>query len=747
MTPRPLLDRLTLLSLTAAVAGCMPDSPMPSAPDGGGAGADAAPFTPTGAIIDFGVASAAFPPTVNKIGFNSVWNATRNDDDHDAFTITRSAAFRAPMIAGLIEPKSLVDVLGYVDEYVELSDRTRAAGLDRDHPALWDDIGGVNVPLFQRTAEGVVARIPTDTDLMAIRAVADRHGLVNFLQIAGTPGTPLPGNRFPTSDSYDNGLFTLVGTPTTGGNWYPVPSNADLPALAHAFGTLPGALGYETRTIYGFWQEPSHTLSESMNAQNSIEKYTRLYAGIGQEFAAQCPAGRCPLGGAQLNANDGDVEPADGYRYRMFMDALRAQRAANPAASIPLDYFTIQNYAAQWNDNVMANARVALGTDSAWTPVLMNEWDYCVNFRAGDGCTPELEHRRYESALAWNALHYLADSITRPDVSHVLVREKILRDVEGDAVTFPWTQVPILFLATMSEFRRPVSVEQPGLPILASGDADQISIIAWNETDAPMSLPLSLVNVPAQLVGKSLLIKRISKAIRDARCPGADVMDSAHTITCWEDVVAPMPLAADLNTGELPVGVGEVIMVLAGERGPAGSQIFADHFVRSGQHVQRDGTTAAPRGAAHFDPHTGSLTVGVQAGGVGAGRIQLARTPARLAVRTRVAGAGLGPSDRVAAGVRVDYLDPSGAVLGTAVFRDDRWRAATVPWASLDWPTSPSTTEWVTLLCGGGCPGGDGSVIDLDLAAHAPSGWLGDAVLGVFVTGAEANAIYRVDLP
>ena len=127
-----MFDREMLLYLTVVCTGCVP----PIAGDG--SVGDPTVFTPTGAIVDFGVASAAFPPTVNKIGFNSFWNSTTNDDNVDTWTIQRSAAHRAPMIAGLIEPKSLVDVLGYEDAYEELRGNIRAAGLDDGNPDLWD---------------------------------------------------------------------------------------------------------------------------------------------------------------------------------------------------------------------------------------------------------------------------------------------------------------------------------------------------------------------------------------------------------------------------------------------------------------------------------------------------------------------------------------------------------------------------------------------------------------------------------
>jgi len=594
--------------------------------------------------------------------------------------------------------------------------------------------------------------VPTDPDLAGIRTTVLEAGIINFLQLSGTPGLVSPTGL--PNTTMDNGLFVLNGTPTTGGNWYPLPANADFPALGHAFGTLPAALGTSTKTIYAFWQEPSHTISESLSATTSIAKYTNFYSQVSREIAQQCSTGRCPVAGAQLNSNDGDQTPADGHRYKLFMDGLRGNRAAEPAVSMPLDYFTIQNYSAQWNDNIFDNARLALGTDSMWTPVLMNEWDYCVNSRAGDGCGNDVNKftERYDGQASWKALHWLLDTVERPDLSHVLLREKVLqdRDPATGAYSYPWTQIPILFMDSMSELRRPVSLVDPELRIVASGDGDHVTIIGWNEgaTDKPMEL--SLVNLPASLRGSTLFEKKISKAIRDVRCPGsADVMDATNAITCWDDAIAPVVLdPSSVNLPELVIAPGEFVMVFAGSPPPARSSTFTDHYVRSVARVDRNGT-AAPKAMAHFDPHTGSITVGVRKGGVGIGRVVLEGVPDTLPLTTRVAAQGELRADATVAGIRVDYLDASHARSKTVLFRDSRWPTAPAsPASTLDWPAT-DVEEVVTDLCGQSCRAGEGGVIVLDLASHAPAGWSATRFidLGVVLAGSDGDAIYRVDLP
>lgn len=694
--------------------------------------------------IDFAETSAAFPPTVNKIGFNSFWNSTSNDGDYDAWTIRRSARYRAPMISGLLEPKQLTQLPNpgpnvQADLYEEFNSELTAVDLDAQQSSLWSP--GFTSPLFFADAGVVWARRPSDSDLLAIRAIAKSAGLITFLQIAGTPGTP---SSIPSTTRF-TGLFNLEGAPTTGGNWYPLPVAAEYPMLAHAFGSLPDALGYSEPTMYAFWQEPSHTLDESIGARVSVDRYTNFYAALGSEFLAQCRWQHCPLVGAQLNANDGDG-PHDGQRYKWFVDGVKAA-SVDAGVALPLDALTVQNYAAQWDDNIMANTRVALGNSFPWTPVLMNEWDYCVNTRAGDGCTAALSSfsERYEGTKALAALDWLVDSIDRPDVSHVLLREKVLQEKDRTAGTtfFPWTQVPILFLASMSEFRRPATTGLATVPIVASGDADQVRILLWNKGAQTRRFSLSLRNLDPALVDQTLFVKKISKALRDVACPApADVMDANHTITCWQDAVAPVSFAGGLLATEpFDLAPGEAAMVFAGTPPVYASTSFADHFVRAAVLVKRDGSEAAPLGQSHFDPRTGSVTLGVRSGGLAAARVTLKNLAGdTLTLSTRVASMGAASSTLVA-GVRIDYLDTNHRVAKSVFFRDARWAVATADWAAFEWPPLPVPSEVVTPLANGD--------VTLDLAAPAPPGWsqVRDVMVGVVLAGATADTTYRVDLP
>jgi hypothetical protein len=723
------------------------DSAIPDAARADAGEPDAGPLFAV--TVSFSETSAFFPPTVNKIGFNSVWNSVNDHNGLDAWTIERAARYRAPMIAGLIEPKSLAYIDGGTDRYKEYEDDDTGAVLDAQECSLWQQGTGYSNALFFNNGGVVQARTPTDPDLASIRALANAHGLINFLQVAGTPGSILP-----IITTYDNGLFTLQGQPTTGGNWYPLPAAASFPSLAYAFGTFPAALGYATRTVYSFWQEPSHTLDEGLTAANSIDKYSKFFWQVGSQISAQCRFGNCPVAGAQLNANDGDTSPHDGYRYQMFMDDLRLRRMENPGVDIPLDYFTIQNYAAQWNANIIPNARLALGTDSNWTPVMMNEWDFCVNNNMGDPCTALMSQGgRSNSKLAWNTLHWLKDSIEYPDVSHVLVREKIFRDQDNAGVpTYSWVQVPVVFMASMSEFRRPVSATVPDVPIMASGDADQVTLLMWNEGAEPRRVAFSLRNLPTTLLNQPLHVKKVSRDIRDTLCPDpADVMDSAHNITCWLDGAAPITITGASVDTEVTVEPGEAVMVFAGSPPTYTSTVFANHFVRSRQLVKRDGTEAAPLGMGHFDPRTGSITVGTRVGGAGLARVLLANSPDTLTVTTRFASQGPVDTAAMVAGVRVDYLNNAHVAVKSVFFRDNRWTTAPAAsaWTEAQWPTAPSHNANATNLCGTTCTAGNGTDVTLDILANAPAAWATtrDVEVGVVMVGSGTDATYQVDLP
>ncbi|MDP1921222.1 MAG: hypothetical protein Q8L14_33585 [Myxococcales bacterium] len=688
-------------------------------------------------LIDFQATSSVFPPSVNKIGFNSFWNSTSNDNNLDAWTIRRSAAHRAPMIAGLIEPKSLLNLPDAgPDSYEEWGGDRSAAQLDAESCSLWQP--GFASALFTADAGVVQARTPSDPDLLSIRALAQSEGLITFLQISGTPGLP---TAIPRTTRF-NGLFTLDGAATTGGNWYPLPIAGEIPALARAFGTLPDALGYAAPTIYAFWQEPSHTLDENVSAAVSINRYTSFYSQVSNELFTQCRWQRCPMAGAQLNSNDGDFIPTDGGRYKLFIDALLARRAASPTMEMPLDHFTIQNYSAQWNDNIIANSRLALGTRFPWTPVMMNEWDYCVNTRMGDGCAGAGGvTQRYDAAGSLTALRWLVDSIDRPDVSHVLLRETVLQDKDGStgARSYPWTQVPILFLASMSEFRRPARTGYGTVPIIATGDDDQLRILMWNEGSVTRTIPLELRNVPVSLNAQLVSVKKFSKQIRDANCPNpADVMNASHVVTCWQDATAPVAISGSTVKVTFSIAPDEAVMVFAGAPPPFGSVLFDTHYVRSADFVKRDGTAADPLSLSHFDPRTGSVTVAIRSGGDAAERLTLRNVPNTLTFSTRFASMGA-PSPSTVAGLRVDYLDVNKVPIKTVFFRDNRWTTATATWSQFEWPVVAGATEVPTDLTGANRT--------LTLATHAPAAWAGDVVLGVVLSGAATDATWRVDFP
>ena len=704
-------------------------------------------------VIDFAETSAQFPPTVNKVGFNSFWDSTSNDSNYDAWTIERSAKYRAPMISGLIEPKRLMNLPGFgpnvvTDAYEEVDGDKTAAELDAESCSLWQP--GYTSGLFVDDGGVVEARRPTDPDLAALREFARSEGLITFLQISGTPGRP---SATPSTVRF-NGLFNLAGAPTTGGNWYPLPITSELPKLAHAFGSLPDALGYAAPTIYSFWQEPSHTIDESLTAAAAIDLYSDFYSQLATEMTTRCRWQRCPLAAAQLNANDGDG-PLDGQRYKWFVDDLLARRAANPMLAMPLDYFTVQNYAAQWNDTIMPNTRIALGTTFNWTPVLMNEWDYCVNTRALDGCDGTVRSftDRFDTAAAIQSLRWLVDSIERPDVSHVLLREKVLKDRDHTtlAVSYPWAQVPILFLASMGEFRRPASTGLAQVPMIASGDADQLRVLSWNQGSATRTFPLALRNLAPTLVGQTLQVKKFSAAIRDLNCPApTDVMNATHDITCWVDAIAPVAItASNLTTAPITIAPTEVVMVLAGSPPAYGSRLFTDWYIRSAPFVKRDGTAASPRGTSHFDPRTGSVTLGTKNLGLAAHRLTLKNLPDLLPFTMRAAANGPLTATTIVAGIRVDYLDAAKLPVKTVFFRDSRWTATAPSWTTYEWPPLPGITEVVTNFCGTGCTQGAGTPVTLDLLANAPAGWAAtrDAVLGVVLSGAVDDTTYRIDFP
>jgi hypothetical protein len=298
--------------------------------------------------------------------------------------------------------------------------------------------------------------------------------------------------------------------------------------------------------------------------------------------------------------------------------------------------------------------------------------------------------------------------------------------------------------------RRPADTGVATLPVLASGDDEQLTVLAWNEGSSAETITLSLRNVAPSLVGRPLQVKRFGYRIRNARCPGVDPLNANHDVTCWEDAIPAAALASSLHTTlPITIGPGETVMAFAGTPPAYGSTTWSNQFVRSESLVVRNGTDAAPRGTGHFDPRTGAMTVAARAGGDAAVKVTLRNVGDALPVSIRMAAQGALSATTTVAGIRVDYLDAAHRPAKTVFFRDARYTGASVPWSRLSWPPAGTNAEVVSNLCGTSCTRGAGTGVTLDLLGNAPVGWdsVRDVVVGVVLTGGGTDAIYRVDLP
>ena len=106
------------------------------------------------------LAQASFPPTVTKFGFNAEWTE-KNPADMRA--IGEAAKAGAPMVAGLME-------IDYLND-----DRNFTEGSTLD------------APLFYKVQGDAAVQTQSDPELDELRNSSRAAGMINLLQLAGTP--------------------------------------------------------------------------------------------------------------------------------------------------------------------------------------------------------------------------------------------------------------------------------------------------------------------------------------------------------------------------------------------------------------------------------------------------------------------------------------------------------------------------------------------------------------------------------
>jgi hypothetical protein len=508
--------------------------------------------------VDF--SATAYPPIPRKLGFNTTWNET-GAADSKAVQLAASAGL--PMVGSLIETF-------------------------RDGGELGPT---ATLPLF--CVDGGVVTALANANLLEARQPLAASGVLNFMQLAGTPP------QFPIDPTQ---------RPSAQGNWYPTtPLDAGLdPAVARAFADLTDVLSAAgPATLWAFWQEPDHTLSATYTPPEALARYVHLYAALSRAIRARDPDSM--IVGGQQNAAAG-LSPnhaLDGAQYLELANQVLAVEA-DAGALLPLDAITIQNYQAESSAELLQNSRLAYRSPRFnVAPTILNEFDFDKN---------DAFDVKYDTADGgMRLLDTLEPNLRAADVDAVLVKSRLYAQPV-------LTQPVLLFLAGMSELSRPVTVTGAAgadLHVLATGDAhSSSSVLLWNPSPRAHTVRLELSS-PASFTVRAL--------------------DGGVVAT------GPSPLVVDVPSNG-------ALMARAGTLPGAPLASYARHVVW----CDRSAGVEMPHGSGHYDVRSGTLTVGTAAASDGRGLagVVLRHAPARL--MATVDSSGLAPG---ALSLRVDYLE------------------------------------------------------------------------------------------
>lgn len=653
------------------------------------AGTNAADIT-----IDFG--ATHYPAIPKKIGYNSEWGEESLKTSPygetemlkpDEIAARRGELAAAPLVSGLVELNHFTAAPAVAD------------GINDASGAVF----GPN-PLF--SLDGSSIEVSNDDNLISLRASAHDGGLINLLQLCGTP-------------TYD-GVFTLETgyMPNTAGNWYPLP-------VASQMGTFTTALAAfinlvqttdDIPTMVCFWQEPDHTISGYLpgydpenSAGDSYDFYQREQSlGLYIDFFKRAgPAVRAlnpdiVIAGVQQNASSGiDGGALEGADYKTFADLWLAQESAD-ATTYPLDYVTVQIYKGEKSDEIIRNSRVAFADDRFNTaPLFMNEF----HFNKDDSFAMSYN----TDAGVAELLTYLHITLEAPDLAYVLLKRNIY--VQDDLLAY----APVEFFGRMPDIGRSFTSTNTAIEGFATADPHGATALFWNTSGTPQTVSIDLQHLPAGLVAgtETLTIQTISGGAAAGTVsvdPSSDhLLVSSFTIPAYG--IATVQLGAADHTNDLELAT------------------YARHMIYTDR---RPTSSEAPHGLGHYEIRSSCLLASTDSdsAAVGLAGVVLKDLPDpssdpsyTIQVDLTLAGLPVDLSSTVL-GLRLDYLkiDPDGE--GYKPMKSIYYRPAgsdtTDPWNAVKangWqrPDVNQTTVAAAFT--------DQGTVTLPISAGAPNSW------------------------
>ena len=619
---------------------------------------------------------ASFPATVTKFGFNAEWTQSNAADRR---AIDKAGEAGVPMVAGLMEIDYLRDDWNF----------SKGSTLD--------------APLFYKSEDKVLTQ--SDPDLDKLRKKVADHGMINLLQLAGTPTR---NGVFSTDATLENTVTYKDDFKHKHGNWYPLPRvGEETDALALAYASLTRSIREATPglpTWWAFWQEPDHTIGKNLGKDQSKRRYLDFFGKTADAIKAGNPD--AVIIGIQQNSStglNGGKGVIDGADYLHFTEKvlLPFEEANRSSRIIPYDYVSIQNYKAHRTLEIVKNARIAYRNPRFGSmPILINECD----FRKKPGWVEKSFAERYDSpAGLMEVMEILKVMLDQPDVAYALLMRNLFSyTVNEQPERYTTGYHALNWINELPAHRRPLRLTGPGSEVLravAASDSSQARVIVWNTSSETRSLKIDLRDLAPALAGKDLIVHTMG---------GGRPQSS-------KGQVAASPLTR-VATLQVP-GHGIVKLEIGNPPPPPG--LSKARYARHYAWVPRTGTEEPPAGQGHYQIKENSLVASTaDKSGIGLAGVVLSDVPTDsdyLLVADLTASGLPSSSTEGVLALRLDYLDRDRSLLTEYFLAEDHRgtkRLEDVPF----WVSSQEAFEFTG-------PIADGLSVPLFTPMLAPPGW------------------------
>jgi hypothetical protein len=591
-----------------------------------------------------------------------------------------------------------------------------------------------------------------DRNLDAMRARVAAHQMIHYIRWDGVPFMATP-------DTSDDLFLAPTNYGTQASDASPPCAPQDRLKFAQAMGAFAAMLRANESvwrpTVWSFWQEPDHTLgdpSQPYNATNisitEAEKQANVrmlvrdfYRHLAREIRAADPD--YLVGGIAQNASAAEwqgpnLDPAGprigGSRLGHTIDEWLSLEATNNE-TYPLDQFSLQLYQAEDSEAFhIPNSRYALKNIPAlYHPTLSNRFDRTpiivteYNYKKTDLFPDWTGESKYhlDSAQFREVMENYIYFLNQPDVAYLVTK------LDGDNGTTQqrrdlWLEafgdLPEMRLAvTPTDSLNALASFSPSLGLHAfiwnpTGQAAtnivQLAGLANAGLDASQAQFFRLeLNAQSNAVWTPLWAGAVSNGVAGVTQSGAETWTVS---TAANDILF---VAINGNPTYTPGALTRTSRLRQARYGshnafvPRTTARVTDRFGRL--------VPLRPPGMGHFDPISGTMTVGVEnTNGVGLVGLALRDVPDDYLLRLDLQSLGLAPGQRgpdATLRLRVDYLDGETALKSVNLNESSFTGAGT--FANVNWfPAAPEkvTMNWSFFA--------DGAVL-LPLGDWHPIGW------------------------